>query len=144
MRVSLLWLTVQLFLSTGRAERPDSAKDKAVQGTRSAPIECQWIETTAEIPPGDPELSGRLWKGPIPEDFDFQNRLFIDGADTYYLIDIDGKMVRWGDNWDNIDAGWEESDGPQPCRLRNILIEDAQKITIGYRTNLAIDCHENL
>ena len=73
-----------------------------------------------------------------------QNRLFIDGADTYYLIDIDGKMVCWGDNWDNIDAGWEESDGPQSYRLRNILIEDAQKITIGYRTNLAIDCHENL
>lgn len=123
---------------------PTAQKTKRPEEPSPSPIEYQLIETTAEIPPGDPELSGRLWEGPVPEDFDFRNRLFIDGAGTCYLIDMDGKMVRWGDNWDNIDAGWEESDGLQPYRLRNILIEDAKKITIGYRTNLAIDCYENL
>lgn len=141
---ALYWLIVQLFRSTGRAERPDSAKNKTARGTQSVAYRIPIDRNNSRDSARRPGVEWRLWKGPIPEDFDFRNRLFIDGAGTCYLIDMDGKMVRWGDNWDNIDAGWEESDGLQPYRLRNILIEDAKKITIGYRTNLAIDCYENL
>lgn len=123
---------------------PEPAKTKAAAKREQVSVEVQRIETVAEVPPGDPELNGRLWEGPIPEDFDFRNRLFIDGADTCYLIEMDGKMVRWGRNPENIDAGWDGNDGIQPFSKRNVLVEDARKITIGYLTTLAIDCHENL
>lgn len=123
---------------------PIAQKTKQSKEPGPPPIECQWIEITAEIPPGDPELNGRLWEGPMPEGVDLRNRLYTDGLGTMTVIDLDGNLVRWGWNWDNLDAGWDNDNGRQPYSQRNVLMKNVQKMTLGSRASLVIDGNQDL
>lgn len=74
------------------------------------------------------EMSGWLTEDEIPADFDWSNRLYL-GTGTYYLIDMDNNLVRWGNNFDNTDIGWDCIDSqPQPFVLRNVLVPHAKKM----------------
>ena len=123
---------------------PIAQKTKRSKEPGPPPIECQWIETTAEIPPGDSELNGRLWDGPMPEGVDLRNRLYTDGLGTMTVIDLDGNLVRWGWNQDDMDAGWNNEDGRQPYSQRNVLMKNVQKMAPGYRASLVVDDNQDL
>lgn len=84
------------------------------------------------------ELSGQLTEGPLPEGLDFRDRIYISGSSSYYLIDMDGNLVRWGRNWDQYDMGWDENT-LQPYSQRNILVPHAKKMAMGYNATLVLD-----
>lgn len=76
---------------------------------------------------GIAELNGYLTEGPIPDNFQYKDRLYNGGENNYYLIDMEGNLVRWGTNWDNWDMGWEQGGStdatPQPFNQRNVLVQ---------------------
>ena len=124
---------------------PEPAKTKAVtKREQQVSVEVQWIETTAEIPPGDPELNGCLWDGPMPEGVDLRDRLYTDGFGTMNVIDLDGNFVHWGLNGDAIDTGLEFDNGRQPYSQRSVLMKNVQKMAPGYLAFLAIDNNQDL
>ena len=123
---------------------PEPAKTKAAAKREQVSVEVQWIETVAEVPPGDPELNGRLWKGPMPEGVDLRDRIYTDFQGTMNMIDLDSNLVRWGWNGDNIDAGWSYEVGKQTFLQRNVLMKNVQKVTWGFRASLAIDGNQDL
>lgn len=123
---------------------PEPAKVKAAAKREQVSVEVQCIETLAEVPPGDPEPNGRLWEGPMPEGVDLRNRIYTDRQGTMNVIDLDGNLVRWGWNWDDLDAGWNSEDGRQPYVQRNVLMENVQKVAWGYRASLVIDGNQDL
>ena len=103
---------------------PEPAKAKAAAKREQVSVEVQWIETVAEVPPGDRELND----SPCPMN----------------MIDLDGNLVRWGWNGDNLDAGWSYEDGKQTFMQRNVLMKNVQKVTWGFRASLAIDGNQDL
>ena len=92
-----------------------------------------------EFAPISEEMSGWLGEDGLPEDFDGTDRLYL-GWGTYYLIGLDGSLVRWGNNLDNMDMGWDcGGSQPQPFALRSVLVPHAKKMVWGYRTPLVLD-----
>lgn len=92
-----------------------------------------------ETPYDITELNGQLCEGEIPPDFNFKDKLCISGEGSYYLIDMDGNLVRWGTNWDNMDPGWPYAvSPPQPFRMRNILVPQAKKMVFAFRNTLVL------
>ena len=73
----------------------------------------------------------------------FQNRLYITGENTYYLIENNGDLVRWGTNFDQHDIGWP-NDYPQPFDARSTLIQNITQFNWGYGTYVAIDNNNTL
>lgn len=93
-------------------------------------------ETTYDIT----ELNGYLVESAIPEDFDFKNRLYIGGEASYYLIDTEENLVRWGTNFDKRDMGWGYGAAPpQSFQLRNILVPNAKKLVLAFGATFVLD-----
>ena len=80
----------------------------------------------------------------MPEGVDLRDRIYTDFQGTMNMIDLDGNLVRWGWNGDNLDAGWSYEDGKQTFMQRNVLMKNVQKVTWGFRASLAIDGNQDL
>lgn len=97
------------------------------------------------LPYDTSELNGYFAEVELPEHFVFKDRLYIGGEANYYLIDMEGNLVRWGTNIDQADMGWNyDAATPQPFRLRTILMPNAQKLTFGFRTTYVLDKNGDL
>lgn len=119
----------------------DSAFTENEENNQGHPARGQ----SAEMPYDISELNGYFTEGDLPENFDFKDRLYIGGEANYYLIDMEGNLVRWGTNFDQADIGWDyDATSPQPFRLRNILVPNAQKLTFGFRTTFVLDKNGDL
>lgn len=94
------------------------------------------------------ELDGYLTEGPIPDNFQYKDRLYIGGENNYYLIDMEGNLVRWGTNWDNWDMGWEQGGSTnitlQSFNQRNVLVQHAVKYVRSFRASFVLDENHNL
>lgn len=97
---------------------------------------------------GIAELNGYLTEGPIPDNFQYKDRLYIGGENNYYLIDIEGNLVRWGTNWDNWDMGWEQGGSTdvtlQAFNQRNALVQHAVKYVRSFSASFVLDENHNL
>lgn len=97
---------------------------------------------------GIAELNGYLTEGPIPDNFQYKDRLYNGGENNYYLIDMEGNLVRWGTNWDNWDMGWEQGGStdatPQPFNQRNVLVQHAVKYVRSFSASFVLDENHNL
>ena len=82
--------------------------------------------------------------GRMPEGIDWRNRLYFSGQGVIHLIDLDGNLVRWGRNWDNFDAGWNEEDGIQTFEQRNVLMKGAQKMARSFLATFVLDSNQDL
>ena len=108
---------------------------------RQPPQSIDQKETTYDIT----ELNGYLVESAIPEDFDFKNRLYIGGEASYYLIDTEGNLVRWGTNFDKRDMGWDYGAAPpQSFQLRNILVPNAKKLVLAFGATFVLDKNGDL
>lgn len=108
---------------------------------RQTPQSIDQKETTYDIT----ELNGYLVESAIPEDFDFKNRLYIGGEASYYLIDTEGNLVRWGTNFDKRDMGWDYGAAPpQSFQLRNILVPNAKKLVLAFGATFVLDKNGDL
>ena len=97
---------------------------------------------------GIAELNGYLTEGPIPDNFQYKDRLYIGGENNYYLIDMEENLVRWGTNWDNWDMGWEQGGSTdvtlQPFNQRNVLVKHAVKYVRSFSASFVLDENHNL
>jgi hypothetical protein len=114
----------------------NSAFTEDEERNQSQPDKGQAVEMSYDIS----ELNGYLTEEELPDNFIFKDRLYIGGEANYYLIDLEGNLVRWGTNFDQADMGWDyDATSPQPFRLRNILVPNAQKLTFGFCTTFVLD-----
>lgn len=121
---------------------PGLATVEIEQGNQEQPSQnIEQDEATYDIT----ELNGCLAEDTIPENFNFKNRLYIGGEASYYLIDMDDNLVRWGTNFDKNDMGWDHGAAPpQPFHLRNTLIPNTKKLILAFGASFALDKNGDL
>jgi hypothetical protein len=81
----------------------NSAFTEDEERNQSQPDKGQAVEMSYDIS----ELNGYLTEEELPDNFIFKDRLYIGGEANYYLIDLEGNLVRWGTNFDQADMGWD-------------------------------------